>query len=416
MKKSIILRVLTALAGVLLAVLGVCMLGEAFFGLPLTQRVGQLLGLRGFAAVLPAAASLAAIALGIGCIGGLIPCRKGNKRNFVMQKGENGTIGISLRSIEGLVQTCVQKHVMIEHADVKITETRQGLIIRLDVDQASGVNIPLAIGLLQKQIRQYVSACTGVDVLEVRVMVENNGAIAPESPYMVSDGMGDALLSSAATASVMELTETPDALKEPVHIELPVQEYTAPAEETEPEEEVSLVPDLDTLDETVLAEIEAVEAPEEEEEEERPLHQRLFGAEEQPVIVPAPPELVVEPAADEAEVLQPEEYAQPEEENQTDACIEEADAEISNDAVETDVQEEAVSQNVEEVAEVMEAAESDIAGEEAETYEFAEAEAEAEKEPAGETESDEEEADTAELEAADEEAKDAEESAELAEE
>ena len=35
------------------------------------------------------------------------------------------------------------------------------------------------------------------------------------------------------------------------------------------------------------------------EEDDRPLHQRLFGAEEQPVFVPAPPELIVEQQVEE---------------------------------------------------------------------------------------------------------------------
>ena len=50
-----------------------------------------------------------------------------------------------------------------------------------------------------------------------------------------------------------------------------------------------------------------------EDEDDRPLHQRIFGAEDQPVFVPAPPELVVEPAAEAAvldDVIAEEESAQ----------------------------------------------------------------------------------------------------------
>ena len=42
----------------------------------------------------------------------------------------------------------------------------------------SGVNIPLTVNALQKQIKQYITSCSGVDVHKVRVMVETDGHAA----------------------------------------------------------------------------------------------------------------------------------------------------------------------------------------------------------------------------------------------
>ena len=49
------------------------------------------------------------------------------------------------------------------------------------------MNIPLSVGALQKQIKQYVTACTGVDVYKIRVMVENDASIPVASTYEVQD-------------------------------------------------------------------------------------------------------------------------------------------------------------------------------------------------------------------------------------
>lgn len=343
-KRKIVLRVLTGLAGLMLLALSAGLLGEAFFGFELTQPLGQLLAKRGFAVVLPVLLTLVVAALGIGCIASLIP---EPKQKFVMQKAEDGRIGISRKSIEGLVRTCVQKHDRIANAEIKVRDTRHGLVIRLDVEQAAGMNIPLAVGMLQKQIRQYVMACTGVDVHEVRVMVENNEDEAGESPYAVQDVLPGALLTStpvAPAAATLELPEISEPeIEQPVFevpvFEAPVFEASAVEEtaaEEAPEEEVTVEDVLSELDAALLPEITPVE--ETLEEDERPLHQRLFGTEEQPVTVPAPPELTAEPA--------------PVEEVPAEASVGEAD-EASADETEAEIEiaEEVISDEQEEIAE-----------------------------------------------------------------
>lgn len=182
--------------------------------------------------------------LGIYGISVLFRRRKG-KRGFVTQRSENGEIAISVKSIESLVTRCAQKHGEITVQSVAVEEARDGLIIRLRALLASGMNIPLAVGSLQKQIKQYITACTGVDVREVRVKVDSTDKAVADSVYAVSD----------------------DAAALPVEQPEPAP---VPAEAVEPVE----IP---------------TGAPVVEEREERLTHQRLFGAVEEPNLVPEPP-------------------------------------------------------------------------------------------------------------------------------
>lgn len=133
-----------------------------------------------------------------------------------------------------------------------------------------------------------MTACTGVDVYKIRVMVENDASIPVASTYEVQD--------------VTPLPSAEETAEQPM-VTPPAQPVAIPA--TEPEQKPK-VPD------TFIS-------PEDDEDDERPLHQRLFGTPEQPAFVPAPPEVTEAPEADEVEAAEdaPEE---------TEASAEEAAA------------------------------------------------------------------------------------------
>lgn len=216
------------------------------------------------------AAALLALVLALLCLWRVFPHRTASQRGYVMQKNENGSIGVSIRAIEGLIRTCVDKHEAIAKADITVEECRDGIAIGLHIVQAAGVNIPLSVGALQKQIKQYVTACTGVDVYKIRVMVENDASIPVASSFEVQD--------------VTPLPTAEEAMEQP-KVTPPVQPVAIPA--TEPEQ-MPKVPEM-------------VTTPSEDADDDRPLHQRLFGMPEQPAFVPAPPEMTAEPKADEAD-------------------------------------------------------------------------------------------------------------------
>lgn len=314
MKKHILIRILAALGGLVLCALAAGALAETFFHIPVTQYAGQLLGARTPVSVLlTLLLATLLFALGVCCLMMLSGRRSAKRKGFVMQRGENGAIGVSVKSIEGLVQTCVNQHDVIADARIAVAERKDGIIILLDIKEAAGVNIPLAVGALQKQIKQYVNTCTGVDVREVRVMVENTDSIADLSPYAVHTPVLMAPAAAPETPAAEETASAPVLTVEPaaeaaeeqpaeeqpvaeVPVYEPVQEAeelpaeAIPAEEPVYAEEIPAVPAAAV---PVLPELPL------DEEDDRPLHQRLFGAEEQPVFVPAPPELIVEQQVEE---------------------------------------------------------------------------------------------------------------------
>lgn len=333
MKKNVFIRILAALGGVTLWMLGLCALAETFFHVPVTGWIGQLLGARTPVAVLlTLLLAIALCAFGVCCLLMLSGKRTASRKGFVMQKGENGMIGVSVKSIEGLVQTCIRQHEVVHAAQIAVVERRDGIVILLDIQEAAGVNIPLAVGALQKQIKQYVNECTGVDVHEVRVMVENTEDNVIASPYAVKEPV---VMTTAVTAAELQreaaaaeaaeevaaesLAEAPAEqeapAEDPIEVAAPVEE--APAEPEVIAEEAAAEPAAPAVQPAPMVMPVIPEIMED--EDDRPLHQRLFGTEEQPVFVPAPPELIIEPQteaeapAEEAAEIAEESDAEPEE-------------------------------------------------------------------------------------------------------
>lgn len=237
MKLRVIDRILAALVGLLLVALAAIPLADILFSLGLMERLAQMAAFKTTKHLLVMVGGGAVLLLaGVLCLH--LATRHPKRQGFVMQSTDAGELSISIRAIEDLVSKCVEKHEELHVTNTALENTRNGLVISLRVSLATGVNIPLAVSALQKQIRQYVTACSGVDVYEVKVQVDTTSAKAKASIYAVPD---------------MLETTTPLALEEPAAAEAPVPQ------------------------------------PEAKETEEKCLHQRLFGEEEQPAIVPAPP-------------------------------------------------------------------------------------------------------------------------------
>ncbi len=301
MKKNLFIRIMTALGGVSLWMLGLCVLAETFFAAPLTAWAGKLLAAGSPLAVLAAlAAAILLCTFGVCCLM-MLSGKRMKRRGFVMQKGENGMIGVSIKSIEGLVGTCVKQHEMVESAEIAVVEKRDGIVILLDIREAAGVNIPLAVGALQKQIKEYVNTCTGLDVHEVRVMVENTEAPLAESPYAVQSPVLPVTaemqqeVPAVQAAPAQEITEAKAAEESVIAQEAAVEEI--PQAEEAPEE-VETAPVVMEVAAPPIPAMPAIELAQE--EDDRPLHQRLFGAEEEPVFVPMPPVVYEAPAEEES--------------------------------------------------------------------------------------------------------------------
>ncbi len=154
----------------------------------------------------------------------VLPRGRNRQANFAIQETEHGTLKISVKALEHLVQKCLAQHPEMTPVYSNIHSDEHTVRVDLRVQLQSDINIPLAIAALQKQIKQYIEACSGVDVDEVRVVVEATTPAQPEmdTPYRIPAMMQPQLpkLNDVAPAAVME----PEAAYMPASAPEPLEE------------------------------------------------------------------------------------------------------------------------------------------------------------------------------------------------
>lgn len=208
------------------------------------------------------AAGLVLCALGIHGVTLLFARRR--EKGFILQRTEYGNMSISMQAMENMVKKCVDAHRELKVTGTRIHHTREGVVIHIRIALANGVNIPLTVNALQKQIKNYITSCSGIDVKEVRVMVETTNG----------------------SAGVDEIP-----------VDLPDAEVSAV---------VQAAPVLESIAEATSSAVIGEEA------EKEAMHQRIFRRAEEPQIVPAPPVV---------EEIQPEQEAE-----ETDDTVEDSEA------------------------------------------------------------------------------------------
>lgn len=222
MKMTVWDRILSAISGALITAAGLCLLdiglGTSLLGAPWVntfsvwwQRAVMIVG------------ALALMALGLHDI--LLLFRRGREKGFIIQHSEYGDMSISMKALESMVQKCVASHQELTVNLTRIQHAREGIIVDIRITLLGGVNIPLTVNALQKQIKQYITSCSGVDVHKVRVMVETDARSASgteaqpaaEAPILaaaapLADGIEEPILRHAQepasqAVSAEELTE-----------------------------------------------------------------------------------------------------------------------------------------------------------------------------------------------------------------
>lgn len=261
MKLRMVDRVMIAAAAAVLIVLCGAIIAEAFFQAPVFRTFSTAMqGEKAIAYIL----MILLIALSVCCLMMLI--RRKGKRGFVMQDTDGGDLSIALTAVDGLVQQCVAMHQEMQLVSSSVRCDQEGVSVDIRIMMANGVSVPLAIDALQKQIRQYVTSCTGVNVEEMHVQVDAMDGTPVQTPYGIPT-----MLQSAPAPALSRGEEEP-----------------APAQE------------------------------------EKPLHQRLFS-EEEPAEEPAD-EPVEEPAEEPSEPETEQPDAEPEPEYEPDCAPAEDDA------------------------------------------------------------------------------------------
>jgi uncharacterized alkaline shock family protein YloU len=278
MKIRILDRILVAVAGLLVLAGCAALAAQLFFGKNVAAWAGRLLADESVRIWLIVALALLLI-LGVYCV--LILFRHRSRHDkFVMQKTENGELSISLKAMESMVQKCLDPHKELSVQSVRLENQKGGLLIRIRGTVAGGVSIPLTVDALQQQIKQYVTACSGVEVKGIRVQIESSGEEAQDAPFAIDP---------PAAVPLLRSSEKKDEAPEKVIIPDPPKEDTPADVPSVPEEKPS-----DSLRSAAEAAMEAAETRMKEYEEdmvdERPLHQRIFSTPEEPCIMPLPPE------------------------------------------------------------------------------------------------------------------------------
>lgn len=137
----------------------------------------------------------------IGCYLAYLPHRVKRDRNgFIIQQTDNGELRIAIKAIDSLIKKCVDMHEEIRLISMNVTNAREGVTIDLGISLANNISIPLAVASLQRQIKQYLLASSGIDVCEVRVLVETAENGVGESPYLVNNDIPAASAPPAAEA------------------------------------------------------------------------------------------------------------------------------------------------------------------------------------------------------------------------
>ena len=209
----------------------------------------------------------------------VFPHRRPNRRqDFVVQKADHGELRIAVTAIESQVKKCIDLHEEIRLVSMDIMNPRSGVIVDLRIALANNISIPLAVASLQKQIKQYLSASSGIEVKEVRVSVEatedglepkssahgdaaalpeeeiaapvkqplhrrlfskaNQPAILPEPPKETKDEMAAWRPPETEFAQEKPEPETDAPQDADALNPLPGSENTAPTENTQPDEEM----------------------------------------------------------------------------------------------------------------------------------------------------------------------------------
>lgn len=168
MKLRIRDRILSAVMGLLIAAAGVGLLLETFDLFKMQTLLEAFSDKIQRAIVI----GLGVLLVIIGLCGVALLFRKRKDKGVVVQHTEYGDMSISMKAMENMVKKCVDAHPELHVNQTKIYHSRGGICVDIKITLLNGVNIPLTVNALQKQIKQYITSCSGVDVEEVRVMVE----------------------------------------------------------------------------------------------------------------------------------------------------------------------------------------------------------------------------------------------------
>jgi len=228
-------RILSAVMGILCVAAAAAIVLYAFGLLPVQQMndlLAKIAVMDWRKWLIYGAAALVLLLVGLHGIGMLFRRRK--DKGFVVQRTDYGDMSISMKAMENMVKKCVDSHGELTVNHTKIYLVRNGVSIDMKITLASGVNIPLTVNALQKQIKQYITSCSGVDVHDVRVKVETDNVKllpAPHTPVIEPEPVEEIKHVEAPVEREYQYHDEPAR-----YVETPAQQ---PEEKTEPAQPIA---------------------------------------------------------------------------------------------------------------------------------------------------------------------------------
>ena len=136
-----------------------------------------------------------------------------------------------------------------------------------------------------------MTACSGVEVKDIRVQIESSGPDAKESLYAIEAPTARALPSSGTREEKPKEAgeKAPVITKEDIDAVTAEIPSPAPSEAEAGEDEKNGEPAV-VVPEAAVAAAELLKKEAPPEEDDRPIHQRLFSSQEEPCVMPMPPE------------------------------------------------------------------------------------------------------------------------------
>ena len=266
-------RIFVAIAGILLIAVCAAFVAQMFCGVDLINQAQKLFSNeKAEVKIILTAAAVLILLLGLYCF--LVLFRhRGRKDKFILQKNDNGELAISVKALENMVSKCLDQHEEIKVQSMHLENRKDGLLIRIRGSVSGGISIPLTLEAVQRQIKQYVTACSGVEVKSITMQIDASGKDAENAPFAIEAPSPKPLLKESNMTGAPVSDKTVEASTE--------KQIPGSVEETETKDisapkpvkqEASIIQDIPDDD------------------DDRPLHQRLFSAQTGPCIVPVPPE------------------------------------------------------------------------------------------------------------------------------
>ncbi|MCR4708446.1 MAG: alkaline shock response membrane anchor protein AmaP [Clostridiales bacterium] len=177
---------IAAAAGIVMLILGKFSLGQV------TDLLGRIDFSRSIVKAIGGAAAAVCALFGVFMLSMMTPARKKKSSNFAIQRNENGMVRISLKALETLVNKVLNQHAELKVVTSSLFSDEETIRVDVHIALQSDISMPLAISSLQKQIKRYIEACSGVQVSEVRIFVDStlpSDENAAKSPYAIPESL-----------------------------------------------------------------------------------------------------------------------------------------------------------------------------------------------------------------------------------